>query len=154
MRPLRQRIMSVVARGVLESIDDGGGIQLVKASFLAGEVREDVERIQEYGLSSYPPAGSELVGVFVGGNREHGFIIACEPRGDRPSLSEGDVALHRGTTDHFLALRSGGKIEIKNSSAELLDLFNQLLLLLEAEPFIVNKATVIQIKALLATMKV
>jgi len=119
LRPIVQRVLMIVARGVLEAIKDGQGIQLAKATFLKGETREDLERVQNYGMTSNPPDGSEVVGLFVGGNREHGFIIGCDNRTFRlKALAKGEVALYTDEGDkiHF---KRGGLIQIFSDNVEI-----------------------------------
>lgn len=155
VRPVRQRVLMTVARGILEAVKDDGGIQLAKISLLKDEVRDDVERVQNFGFTSNPPEGSEIVAVFVGGNREHGFVIACDSRDDRlKDLASGESAMYTDTSGHLLALRSGGKFEIKNSTGELVSELSKVLEALVAEPFIVNKAVMGASKVIVDSMKV
>lgn len=121
LRPVLNRVMTVVSRGVIESADDGQGIQLVKAEFLADEVRDRIERVQQFGFTSNPPAGSEAVAVFVGGNREHGFIIATDKRAVRiKNLQPGEMAIYTddGTKIH---LKKNGQVEVKTSTKVTID---------------------------------
>lgn len=121
IRPVLNRVMMVVARGVLEAVKDAGGIQLVKAEFLEGETKEDVERMQQFGFSSNPPPGSEVVAVFVGGNREHGFIIACDHREFRfKPLESGEMAIYTDDGTH-IHLKKAGHVEVKAATKVTLD---------------------------------
>lgn len=93
--PLKRRVMLMVGRAVLTAVNDGTKVQAVQAKLNADEVGEDLERYQEYGLTSVPFVGSEGVVVFVGGNRAHGIVIATDDRTNRPkSLNPGDVCLY------------------------------------------------------------
>jgi phage gp45-like len=85
----------MVGRVVADLVIDVSGIQTVQASVLAGEIRE-LERMQEYGFTSVPLSQSaEGVAVFVGGNREHGIILALDDRTFRlKPLLPGQVALY------------------------------------------------------------
>lgn len=114
--PLRVRIMTAISRAVLESIDDTQGIQLVKVSLMAGEVRDNIERMQNYGFTSFPKSGAECACLFVGGNREHGLVVSIDDRRFRlKSLAEGEVALYTDEGDriHF---KRGNEIEIKGAT--------------------------------------
>lgn len=156
LRPLRNRIMTMIARGVLLSLKDSEGIQLAKVQLLAGEIRDDLERVQNFGMTSNPPPSSELVAVFVGGNREHGFVIAAEPRdvaGTRPSVLPGETAIYSATPGHQIKLSTGGFISIENSTVDLVKSYDRVLQALAAEPFIVNKATFTAESLLMQTMK-
>ena len=108
--------MLMVARGVVESLKDDGGLQLVKLKLLAGENRDNIERFQNYGFTSYPKADSEAVVIFPGGNREAGFVISIDDRNFRlKSLAEGEVALYTDEGDkiHF---KRGGTIEVVSAT--------------------------------------
>ena len=123
-RPLKNRIMMAIARGVLETVKDDQGIQRVKLSLLKDEVRENIERIQNFGFTSNPPEGSESVVVFVGGNREHGFVVACDHRASRKkNLQPGECAIYTddGT---YIVLKKGGEVEVKAATKLTVDVPN------------------------------
>jgi len=95
VKPLRDRVMLMVARGVVRAVNDAGGLQLLQLDLLADELRDKVERIQNYGLTSHPHPGAVAAVVFVGGNRDHGLAIAVDDRRYRlVGLAEGEVALY------------------------------------------------------------
>jgi len=122
LKPLRQRIMMTVARGLLEAVQDDKGVQLTKISLFHEEVREGVERIQNFGFTSNPPVDSELVAVFVGGNREHGFVVATDHRASRKkNLQPGECAIYTddGT---YLILKKGGIVEVKAAASLTVDI--------------------------------
>ena len=114
--PLRDRIMSIVARGVVEKVSDEKNIQTIKAQILAGEVRDEMERFQEYGFTSKPFSDSECVIVFAGGNRDHGLVIATDDRKYRlKNLQDGEVAIYTDEGDS-ITLKRNREIEIKGDS--------------------------------------
>ncbi|TCS37492.1 phage baseplate assembly protein V [Paucimonas lemoignei] len=91
----RNKAALMVGRCILKAIGDGKAVQLVQAQLLAEEIHDDVERIQEYGFTSVPKPGAEGVIVFVGGNRDHGLLIAVEDRRFRlKALESGEVAIY------------------------------------------------------------
>lgn len=91
----RSRAALMIGRCILRAIGDNKPVQLVQAQLLAEEVHDDVERIQEYGFTSVPKPGAEGVVVFVGGNRDHGLVIAVEDRRFRlKGLASGEVAIY------------------------------------------------------------
>lgn len=107
---VQRNIRLTIGRCVLETIDDSKGIQVAKVSLLEGEIKE-MERIQQYGLTSNPSSG-EGVAVFVGGNREHGIIINMDSRQFRlKGLDSGQVALYDEEGSKVL-LKNDGEIEI------------------------------------------
>lgn len=94
-REMWNRIMMTVARAVVTLVDDSAGRQRMQLELLKGEYASDVERMQNYGMTSVPPVGSDAAVVFVAGNREQGIILAVENRLYRlQGLEQGEVALY------------------------------------------------------------
>lgn len=124
--PLKRKILLSVAHGLIEATKDDGPIQLVQATFLADETKNDVRKMHHFGFSSNAPAGSELIAVSVAGNREAAVIIASENREFRhKGLDEGDAIIYNKNGklihlkgDNIEALCS--KIKIENDSHELI----------------------------------
>jgi len=76
-------------------VDDGKKLQQVQVELLADEVKDSVERFQQYGFTSVPLTGAETVCVFLGGGRDHGIVVAIDDRRYRlTGLENGDVALY------------------------------------------------------------
>ncbi|OGP10440.1 MAG: hypothetical protein A2048_01365 [Deltaproteobacteria bacterium GWA2_45_12] len=112
LEPLKRRILMSISRAVIETIKDDQGIQSMQASLLADEVQDDMERFQNYGLTSHPPKGSEGIAVFPGGDRSHGLLIVVDNRKYRlKGLQEGEVALYSDEGD-YIKLKRGNQIEI------------------------------------------
>lgn len=114
IEPVSRRISLLVARGVIRlSKDTTSGNQRLQAELLAGETRDDLERVQEYGFTSRPKAGAEAVVLFPGGSREFGLVIAVDDRRFRlKALQEGEVALYTDEGDK-IHMKRGGAIEIQ-----------------------------------------
>jgi phage baseplate assembly protein V len=120
IEPLKRKLTSMISVALIKAIDDSNNFQLLKLSVLDGEEQEGIERVQEYGFTSVPPANSEAVVVFVGGKRSHGLVIATESSRYRlKSLPEGAVALYNMNGD-FVKLTKN-KIEISASEVLLAD---------------------------------
>ena len=93
--PLQHRVAMMVSRAVIALVEDAGGRQTLQMNVLAGEVMTDVERFQNYGMTSVPQVGAEAVLVCVAGNRSHPLVIAAEDRRYRlKALQAGEVALY------------------------------------------------------------
>lgn len=115
--PLRRRVRLMVSRAVLAAVNDAGGIQVVQVKLLEGEVRDGVERMQNYGVSSVPLPGAEGVMVCVGGDRDHGIVIAMDDRRYRiKGLQAGEVAVYtdedKEPHHHRIIFKRGGAIEV------------------------------------------
>lgn len=105
--PIARRVNLMVARGVLALVNDALKIQSVQVELLSGEVR-DMERFQNYGFSSNPFAGAEAVAVFVGGNRDHGLVLAIDDRRYRvKNLLTGEVAIYDDLGHSIKLTRTG-----------------------------------------------
>ena len=93
--PIHRRVMLMVSRCVVDLVNDSLEMQGLQIAVLSGEVRDNVERFQEYGLTSVPFQGAEGVMVSVGGNHDHGIVIAVDDRRYRlKGLADGEVALY------------------------------------------------------------
>lgn len=95
LEPLRQRIALMVRRAVISLVKDENPVQTVQLKMFTGECRSGVERIQEYGLSTVPPAGAQAVAVCVDGECGHELVTATDDRRYRPrNLPDGSVMLY------------------------------------------------------------
>lgn len=107
LQSLQNRVMLTVARAVVKLIDDDKKMQAMQIALLKREVREEVERFQNYGFTSHPHPEAEAAVVFVGGNRDHGLIIAVDDRRYRlTGLQEGEVALYTDEGDKIVMKRN------------------------------------------------
>lgn len=121
LAPFIRRINMMISRGALEGTSDDGDIQTMQVALLADETADDVERIQTYGLSTNPPNGGDALVAFVGGNRDHGVVLAVNDRGSRPKgLKSGEVVLYNDqsvklslTADGDLAIETKRHVEIE-----------------------------------------
>ena len=112
MNPL-QKMRLMVARGVVNLIDDAGGLQILQITALENETRDGVERAQNFGMSSHPPVGSEPIMVAVGGSRNHLVAVAVDNEEHRPKgLAEGEVKVY-SAHDSFLHFDADGNVTLK-----------------------------------------
>lgn len=110
---LKRRIYMLVGRAVLEAVKDDKNRQFVQVKMLAGEVKADVERIQQYGFTSNPLPGAQAVVFCVSGNRDHPVVLAVDdPRYRKTGLQPGEVAIYTDEGD-FIQIKRGGEILIK-----------------------------------------
>ncbi len=109
---LTRRVRLTVARGVLHLVNDALKVQTMQVEFLSGEVRDNIERMQNYGMTSVPLAGMEPVAVFVGGDRSNGVVIAVGDRQYRlNSLRTGEVTLYDDLGQKVHLTREGINVE-------------------------------------------
>lgn len=109
---LSRRIGLLVSRGRITGTDDSAALQLAQLDLLAREMRDAIERIQEYGFTSVPLAGAEAVALSLSGRRDHIVIVGTDDRRYRlKSLVGGEVALYTDEGD-MIILRRGRQIEV------------------------------------------
>ncbi|MTI13369.1 phage baseplate assembly protein V [Sansalvadorimonas verongulae] len=95
LAPLKHRLQLMVGRAVIQTVNDAGSLQTLQLTVLKDDLREPVERLQNYGLTSHPKKGAECVVLFHGGNRDHGLVIAVDDTRYRlKALKPGEVALY------------------------------------------------------------
>lgn len=117
LAPLNRRVKGMVARGILSLVDDAAGVQRVQIR-IGKQVLDGVDRPQMYGFSSHPPAGGEVVVLFVGGNRGQGVIVGEGDRANRPADGEPGAVVVYDDAGHKITLRPGG-IEINAGGHDL-----------------------------------
>jgi phage baseplate assembly protein V len=106
--PLHRRVMLMVGRAAIELVNDALTVQGLQVSLMADEVRDNVERFQQYGLTSHPHPGAEGIVVCVGGSRDHAVVIACDDRRYRlQGLEQGEVALYDDLGQSIILKRDG-----------------------------------------------
>lgn len=127
IRPLKNRVLLMIGRGILTAIDTDKEIQLCSVNLLADEVKDKTEVFQHYGFTSAIPSDTEIIMLSVGGNRDHGIVIGSENRSLRlKGLSEGDSAIYN-KKEKYLWLNEDNlrglveKIVINNTDHEFLD---------------------------------
>lgn len=92
--PVWRRLRLLVSRGVLQMTNDNQGIQSVQVTLL-GDAPAWAERFQQYGVTSNPHPGAEVVVAAIGGARAHLVAISIDDRRYRlASLKQGEVALY------------------------------------------------------------
>lgn len=121
LRPLAQSVRLMVARAIVNLVDDGRQLQSLQVGLLADEVRDNAERFQQYGFTSHPLPGAEAVAVCAGGVRDHVLVIAVDDRRYRlRALQPGEVALYSDEGDK-LVIKRGGTIEVTASTQIVLN---------------------------------
>lgn len=112
LAPIYRRLAMIVTRGVVKLVDDGLKMQTVQVTGHADEVLDNVERWQQYGLTSRPRKGAEALLLAIGGHRAHTAAVAVDDRRYRPTdLEEGEVALYSDEGD-IIKFKRGKIIEV------------------------------------------
>lgn len=113
IKPLRDRVLTMFSRGLVESSDDTTAMQLLKISMLDDELKEEVEHLHPYGLSfNCPTDGSEVVVGCVGGDRDSALAVVVGNSKYRiKELKSGEVCLYSQHGQTIL-LKEDGSIEL------------------------------------------
>jgi phage gp45-like len=121
--PIDRRVRLMVSRGVIKKVQDSGKLQTLQLELLADEIKDAVERFQQYGFTSYPKVNAEVLFVAVGGARDHGVVVAVDDRRYRPkTLSEGESALYTAQNGIRVLCKADGKVELGSSPSDFVSL--------------------------------
>lgn len=142
LAPLKRKIYLMIGRAIVTYINNSEKTQKVQLRALAHETISDVERIQEYGLETYPwslveksdgefegsdpdkKAESEAVIVFTNGDRARGVVVAIGDRYHRlTDLAQGEVALYTFEDKEI----GGHRIHLKNDQIIDMDCINMVI---------------------------
>lgn len=106
LRPIVNRIAMLAARAVVRLVDDAPARQRLQVEILKGELRDGVERAQDYGFTSHPHVGSDAILIALGGAREQAVVLAVDDRRYRLHLQPGEVAIYDDLGNAVKLLRS------------------------------------------------
>lgn len=116
-REFWRRIQFTIGRGRVTATDDSGSVQVVQAQLNGFETRDATPRLAEFGFTSNPPANSDVVFVFLAGNRTSGVAVATNHQPSRPTgLQPGEVQVYDlwGKSIYFTE-NNGIVIDAKNT---------------------------------------
>lgn len=117
LAPLYRRLRLMIARGVIELVDESKKMQTVQVSTLADVTKDDVERFQQYGFSSYPKSGAEALVLHVRG--DHPVVVSVDDRRYRPkTLAEGESCMYTLQNGVRVLCKSNGEIHIGTSPTQ------------------------------------
>ena len=95
MERLWRRVQLMSSWGRVTFSDDSRTAQLLQVKLNDSETRDDTPRIAEFGLTSRPPEGSDVLVVFLGGDRSKGVVVATAHQASRPKgLLVGETMLY------------------------------------------------------------
>jgi phage baseplate assembly protein V len=109
--PIKRKLSLLLQRALVQAVNDSKNLQLIKIKLGANDIKDMMERIQPYGLTSVPAEGSEALVGFIGGNRDNGVIICIDDSKNRKKgLETGDVCLYRAGGDYIHMTTEGIEI--------------------------------------------
>lgn len=117
LAPTARRLRLMVARAVVTAINDAGKVPTVQARLLDGEIRDGIELLHQHGFFSRPRIKPEGLYFSVGGDRDHGVMVATVDRGsNRPDLAPGETVVYTDEdtpgNEHRIIFKNGRQIEI------------------------------------------
>ena len=117
-----RRLMTTIGRGRKTTGDDSGNIQKLQVQLGQNEVRDNTPRLAEFGFTSMPPDGSDLVVLFIGGDRSNGVIIASGDIATRmKNLQPGESALYDSLGKHVYLKVDQIEIDAKNQPVNIIN---------------------------------
>jgi phage baseplate assembly protein V len=131
MQRLWRRVQLMSSWGRVTFSDDSKSAQLLQIKLNDSETRDATPRIAEFGFSSMPPNGSDVLVVFLAGDRSKGVVVATGHQASRPlGLAAGESMVYDLWGKSIYLTASGG-------------------IVVEAQgtPVTVNNATVVTINA-------
>lgn len=115
MAPIARRVRLLARRAVVALINDAPKMQELQIAIYNDEVRDRVERWQDYGFTSHPHPGAEAIVLALGGNTDHGAVIKVDDRRYRKTdLTQGEVAIY-DDQGQVITLKRGNLVEIETA---------------------------------------
>ncbi|MCF4173523.1 phage baseplate assembly protein V [Vibrio sp. McD22-P3] len=118
LAPIKRRITGMVTRALVSGIVEDLQRQNVQVQIHSDESADNIERFQNYGMSSVPPTGSEAILAALGGNLGNLVALAVEDKKVRPKGEIGDVFLYH-LEGHQIRLTKDGKVVITATDVTL-----------------------------------
>ena len=116
VKGLRLSINLILGRGIVRAVDDTLPRQRLQVSLLNDEIRDNVERFQNYGFTSVPQIGAETVVIFSGGDRSNGVVIVSDDKRYRvKGLEKGEVCLYTDEGDS-ITMKRGNLMALKTKT--------------------------------------
>lgn len=118
-----RRVLLSLARALVTTVNDAGGVQMMQVKLNALETRDNTPRPVEFGLTSNPPVGSDAFVVFLGGDRSNGVVLGTVHQPSRPkNLAPGETMLYSQDGKYVYMTASGGiVVEAKGQAVTVND---------------------------------
>jgi len=97
-------------RAKLTGLSKGAAVQLMQGAALDGETMQAAEFFQQFGFTSSPPAGTQLIVLPLGGRTAHSIVIATEHGAYRLDVASGEACLYS---------QWGDKVHVKQEEVEV-----------------------------------
>nr|WP_262925799.1 phage baseplate assembly protein V [Pseudomonas chlororaphis] len=123
---LWRRAQLMTGWGRVAFADDSKAAQTLQVKLNNSETRDATPRLAEFGFTSVPPDGSDLMVLFMGGDRSKGVVVATGHQGSRPvGLAAGECMVYDLWGKSVYFTKDGGiiveakdaKVTVNNASA-------------------------------------
>ncbi len=121
IRPVKKRIANLLLKGILENVNTSSAYQVCKVYLQRDEIQNNVERIQEYGFTSIPEDGAQVLLGCLNGDRNQSIVLCVGDSRYKVTGSEGDVILH-SKGNNKVHLKADGDILIEVQSGKNINL--------------------------------
>ena len=112
-------LMNLLVRGTVVLGNAAKKMQALQMRLLAGEVKDNLEHFEPYGLTSHPLPGAEGIAAFLGGDRSHGIVLVVSDRRYRiQGMEPGEVAIYTDEGDK-IHLKRGRIIDIETQTLNI-----------------------------------
>ncbi len=119
MERMFRRIQGVLGRGRVTFTDDSGPVQVMQVRSNAQEVSDKRVRMMDFGFSSNPPLGSEVLTSHIAGDKTSGAVYATNHQASRPrGLLSGESMLY-SEDGKRIYLTAGGGIVVEAAGQEV-----------------------------------
>lgn len=112
-------LKSMMARGTVVLAAAEKMMQTLQVRLTAGELKDNVEHFEPYGLTSNPLPGAEVLTLFLGGDRSNAVVVVASDRRYRiKELAPGEVAIYTDEGDkvHF---KRGRVIDVETETLNI-----------------------------------
>lgn len=115
---IKRRIISMITRAIVVDVIEDLQRQAIQITGESNESGDNIERFQQYGFSSVPPADSEAIIAALKGNLAQRVALAVEKKELRPQGDSLDVFIYHAE-GHSIQLTKDGKCIISVTDAIL-----------------------------------
>jgi phage baseplate assembly protein V len=104
-----RRVQMMFGRARVTHTDDSGPVQIMQVRSSALEVSDGRKRMAEFGFTSNPPYGADVLTLHVAGDRGAGTVFATNHQQSRPTgLQQGETMLYSEDGKYVYMTASGG----------------------------------------------
>lgn len=109
MESIFRRIQMMFGRGRVTYVDDSGPVQKVQVRLSGLETSDGRLRMMEFGFTSNPPDGTDVLALHISGDRSAGTVFATNHQKSRPTgLQPGESKLYSQDGKYVYMTASAG----------------------------------------------